>query len=136
LKAVGAVTLALFVIYLVGSLEYWSFSVSALISWTIAEEAYDRFNIQKPNLYATETREFVVYSCIIIGLTALGALIVSLLIPNALSSQQSSNGQSVDWLSVLFYSMIAGLIAYAIPNFDTIVESLREWYVRELSWRL
>ena len=65
------------------------------------------------------------------------ALIVPLLIPNALcSSQQSSNGQSVDWLSVLFYSMIAGLIAYAIPNFDTIVESLREWYVRELSWRL
>jgi hypothetical protein len=122
LKSVGAITIALVAVYYVfSSLEYWFFSVSALIAWTVAEFVYELLNLEKP----TEWIGFLIYSLVIIGASALGVWVVQEVIPDLLNPTQQATS-SVDLSTLIFYSIIAGVIAYSLPNLPDLMDYARE----------
>lgn len=126
IKSVAAVTIALVAVYLVtSSLDIWFFSVSALIAWTVADFVYEWLNLERP----TEWLNFLIYSMVIIGVSSLGVWAVQQIIPNFLSSSPQMTTNPVDLPTLVFYSIITGIIAYTLPNLPDLVE-----YVRVMYW--
>lgn len=116
-KAVGAVVIVLVIIDKGFSQEAWVFAVTALIAWSVADFVYEKLKTEA----STEPVEFAVYSVIIIVASALGALTVEYLMPTLLVSSQSPNASKLDLLTVIFYSALAGTVAYLLPNLPVLL---------------
>jgi hypothetical protein len=122
IKAVGALTIALIVIYYVSTLQYWFFSVSALIGWTVAEFFYEQMDTKA----STDPIDFVFYGITILIATAAGAFVVQQLIPDVSSaSQQALSSHPLDIVRVTVYSFIGGAIAYVVPNISILLYRVR-----------
>jgi hypothetical protein len=116
LLAVGAVVIALFLIDTILEQEFWLFSVTALISWSVADFIYELLHAYA----STDPTEFVIYSLVIIGASALGAWAVQQLMPTLLSAP-SPNASKLDFATILGYSVLAAFIAYLLPNLPTLL---------------
>ena len=113
--SIGFVTLALVLIDNIfpSSHEYWLFSVAALIAWSVANFVYEKAGTQMSN----EPLEFLCYSIVVIVASAVGAFVVQQIMAIVVKgSEQSANAQSIDFATVVFLSLVASAVAYAVPN--------------------
>lgn len=124
IKAVGGVFIALIFIDLI-SQESWLFSVDALIAWTVASFAFDYLTPNKSPFSGfdvpQEPVDFLIYSIVVVIVSAVGAWVVQLLMPT-LFGGGGQLPKRIEFTLILTFSLVASCIAYLLPNFTLLLE--------------
>lgn len=112
------ITAGLVGFYYLTSKDYWLFSVSALIGWTVANWVYDQFNLHP----STNTIDFAIYIFAIVLASAAGAWVVQQLIGLVVTNSAPSQTHPFDLITVGAFSALTAVITYLVPNFEGIWE--------------